>query len=182
MATIDPSNRETSDKLRRIAYHEAGHAVAAFVLGHSISCMVIDNEAFSRDESGDQTRHFVQWSDEVLTDEMELRHAEDRALFAFAGDAADMHLVGDRPAGESFDHGRDYWLAMVAAWKFFPENRQRHAFLEEMEICAHAFVSEPLRWHQIQTLADALLDRHEMTGKEVVDLLNHAAATFEPPA
>ncbi len=182
MAPIDPSSRESPEKLRRIAFHEAGHTVAAFVLDHTFTRVVIDREPSPLDESDDQPRHCVDWSDGLLLDEMELHHAEARALFAFAGDAAEMHLVGGRPAGEIFDHGVDYSLAFTAAWKFFPENRQRHAFLEEMEDRAHAFVSEPLRWHQIQTLAAALLDQHDLTRAEVVGLLNHATKTFEPPA
>ncbi len=92
-----------------------------------------------------------------------------------------MHLLGSRPAGEIFDHGPDYSLALEAAWNFFPENHQRHDFLEEMENRAHAFVREPLRWHQIQALAAALLDWHDITGADVIELLHHAAETFEPP-
>jgi hypothetical protein len=118
----------------------------------------------------------------MMPEEMELPHAEARAIFAFAGDAAEMYLLGSRPAGEIFAHSADYSLASTGAWKFSAENHQRHAFLEEMEGRAHAFVSEPSRWHQIQTLAAALLDRHEMTGAQVAELLNHAAETYEPPA
>jgi hypothetical protein len=181
MTPIDQSHRETPDQLRKIAYHEAGHAIAAFALGFLIERAVIDHLPSSEDESDGRTRHFVRWSDEAVTDDIALRHAEDRALVAFAGDAAEIYLIGARPEGEWNDHGRDYMVAMAAAWKFFPENRLRHAFLEKMEDRAHAFVREPLRWHQIQTLSAALLERHEMTGIEVVDLLNHAASTFAPP-
>ena len=90
-----------------------------------------------------------------------------------------MHLLGSRPEGEIFDHGADYWSAHTAAWNLFAENHQRHAFLEEVEKQAHAFVRKPLRWHQIQTLADALLKQNEMTVMEVASLLNHAAETFK---
>ena len=96
MTTIDPSSRESPEKLRRIAFHEAGHTVAAFVLEHPITRAVIDREPSPLDESGGQPRHFVEWSDGMPLDEMELHYAEDRALFAFAGDAAEMHLVGGR--------------------------------------------------------------------------------------
>jgi hypothetical protein len=114
----------------------------------------------------------------MADDDNDLSHAKAQALFAFAGDAAEMRLLGGRPEGEVFDHGRDYSLAITAIWRIFPENRQRHAFLEEMEDRAHTFVGEPLRWHQIQALAHALLDRQEMTGIEVAELLKHATATF----
>ena len=57
---------------------------------------MIDREPSPLDESGGQPRHFVEWSDGMPLDEMELHYAEDRALFAFAGDAAEMHLVGGR--------------------------------------------------------------------------------------
>jgi len=110
----------------------------------------------------------------MLLEEMELHHAEARALFAFAGDAAEMHLLGGRPDGEIFDHGADYSIAFHAAWKFFPENRQRYSFLDEMEDRAHAFVSEPLRWHQIQTIAAALLERHA-EGCQTLFLVSHSA-------
>jgi hypothetical protein len=180
MAIVDPSSREDSDKLRRIAYHEAGHTVAAFVFGYSIAGVVIDREPTPGNKADRQARHFVELSHMMPVDEMEKTDAENRAVFAFAGDAAAMHLTGSRPAGELFDHGCDYWVAMSAAWKFFPENRERHAFLEAMEDRAHTFVKEPLRWHQIQTLAAALLERRDMFGHQVVELLKHAVQTFEP--
>ncbi len=182
MIMVTPLNQETSNELLRFAYHEAGHAVAAFALGHVIECVVIDYDGPPREESGDHPRHFIRWSDEMLVEEMELPHAEARCLFAFAGDAAEMHLIGCRPAGERFDHGRDYWLAMAAAWYLFPENTLRHEFLNKLEQRAHAFVREPLRWKQIQTLASTLIDRREMTGTEVIELLKSTSATFDPPA
>jgi hypothetical protein len=177
MAADDPSRRDNSDKLRQIAFHEAGHAVAAFVIGYSIAGVVIDREPSPGDEAS--TRHFVELSDMLPVEQMEKSDAENRALFAFAGDAAAMYLMGCRPAGESFDHGCDYWLATAAAWRFFSENRERHAFLEATEDRAHAFVREPLRWHQIQTLAASLLERRDLFGHQVVELLNHAIQTFE---
>lgn len=174
--------QDTSNQLLRFAYHEAGHAVAAFLLGHVIECIVIDYDGPARDESGDHPRHFIRWSDEMLVEDMELPHAEARCLFAFAGDAAEMHLIGRRPPEERFDHGRDYWLAMAAAWHQYPENNLRHEFLDKMEQRAHAFVREPLHWQQIQTLASTLIVRREMTGTEVTELLKSTAATFQKPA
>jgi hypothetical protein len=40
---------------------------------------------------------------------------------------------------------------------------------------------ELLRWHQMRTLAAALFNRRDMTGREVVELLHHATETFDSP-
>jgi hypothetical protein len=175
---VDSSTSEThgDDMLQRIAYHEAGHAVAALVLGHQFDEVVIDPESPVAPKTGDRTPHGLeQWTDGVLIEEMTLPLAENRALFAFAGDAADMHLLGSRPSGEMFDHGSDYCCAFSGTVRMFSENRERHAFLDRMEDRARAFVREPLRWRQIQAVAEALLTRHKLSRTEAAELVARVA-------
>lgn len=175
MADSNTSETHGDDMLRRIAYHEAGHVVAAVVLGHQFDYVVIDPESPVAPKTGDRTPHNLMWTDGVLDEEMTLPLAENRALFAFAGDAADMHLIGGRPPGEMFDHGGDYCEAFRGAVRMFPENRERHAFLDRMEDRARAFVREPLRWRQIQAVAEALLTRHKLSGTEAAEIIARVA-------
>ena len=175
MADNKTSETQGDDMLRRIAYHEAGHVVAAVILEHQFDYVVIDPESPVVPKTGDRTPHNLMWTDGVLDEELTLPLAENRALFAFAGDAADMHLIGGRPPGETFDHGADYSCAHSGAWRIFPENRERHAFLDRMEDRAREFVREPLRWRQIQAVAEALLVRHRLSGTEAAELVASVA-------
>jgi hypothetical protein len=175
MAHCNASEKHGDDMLRRIAYHEAGHVVVAVVLGHQFDYVVIDPESPVAPKTSDSTPHNLMWTDGVLEEEMTLPLAENRALFAFAGDAADMHLIGGRPPGETFDHGADYYCALSGVLRIFPENRERHAFLDRMEDHAREFVREPLRWRQIQAVAEALLERHRLSGTEAAELVASVA-------
>lgn len=177
MSETDSPVGRNQEKLRRIAYHEAGHVVAAIVVGDHVESVQIDPAALEGETCGKPNPHSTTWQGRLCLADMELPDAEDRALFAFAGDAAEMHLIGGRPVGEVFNNGPDYWTAMKACWKFFPENPQRHHFLDEMEERAQTFVREPLRWLQITTIAEALLERHRLTSSEIDLLLLHATDT-----
>jgi len=171
MADVNTYGTRAGDMLRRIAYHEAGHVVAAIVLGHEVEQVVVDPGNPTGAKEGEHPCHFVMWTDGVFSEDMTRPLAENRALFAFAGDAAEMYLIGGRPAGELFEHGQDYGRAFSGAARIFPENRERHAFLDQMEDRARAFVREPLRWRQIQAVAEALLEQHKLTGAEAAELM-----------
>jgi hypothetical protein len=173
MANVDASGTRAEDMLRRIAYHEAGHVVVAIVLGHEVEQVVVDPGNPTGAKEGEDPNHFVTWTDGVLSEDITRPLAENRAIFAFAGDAAEMCLIGGRPAGEFFQHGPDYGCAFSGAARIFPENRERHAFLDEMEDRARAFVRDPVRWRQIRAVAEALLERHKLTGAEAAALMAH---------
>jgi hypothetical protein len=175
MLDCDTPETPADGKLRRIAYHEAGHAVAAIVFGHQFDEVLIDPEEPTAGREGKGSGHIANWTDGVLDRDVTMPVAENRALFAFAGDAADMYLIGGRPPGETFDHGGDYWCALSGTERVFPENRERHSFLDRMEDRAREFVREPLRWRQIQALAEALLVRHRLSGTEAAELVASVA-------
>jgi hypothetical protein len=176
MADSKPSETQGADMLRRIAHHEAGHVVATIVLEQQFDYVVIDPDNPVMPKTGDKATHYLEnWTDGVPATEMTLPLAENRALHAFAGDAADMHLIGGRPPGETFLHSEDYYLALTGVLWIFPENRERHAFLNRMEDSAREFVQEPLRWRQIQAIAEALLTRHKLSRTEAAEIMARVA-------
>jgi hypothetical protein len=57
MADNKTSETQGDDMLRRIAYHEAGHVVAAVILEHQFDYVVIDPESPVVPKTGDRTPH-----------------------------------------------------------------------------------------------------------------------------
>src|SRR3954453_13327501 len=120
MPSDESPGPEIPGKLQRIAFHEAGHTVAAIVLEYLIKDVKIDPESLGGGKPSERSSHCISWADGIAP--MDLQRARNRALFAFAGDAAEMFLLGGRPLGERFTHFKDYRDAFVAVAEVIPEN------------------------------------------------------------
>lgn len=137
--------RETS------AYHEAGHAVACWVLGMEIESVDIHFEADT------QQAGCCSWVSQYK------RLDEDRLLLALAGPAAEMRR---------FPHRR--WFLVL----YHPDMAVARDIIENSGDC-HS-IDEWLRraqkmirenWQRVEAIATALLRHDELTGVEVKNVL-----------
>jgi hypothetical protein len=167
------------DKVRRslldIAFHEAGHAVLAWITGRKIErvSMISDVQHARLLACPD---HEVQAGSVVLAPlprEVDLRDpryrvlAEREAMIALAGELATIRRRGSRK-GQSLNRGDLARLTYVAA--------QAEASKEPLEsyldrLVARTALYLDVYWSYVEKLADALLERRELTGRQARGIL-----------
>ena len=141
---------------RATAYHEAGHAVARFVLGRRIDRVSIVPD----DESLGHVRGYVlrkigeDWN-YTLRD---VQLLEDEIVSILAGAVAETRLTGrENPVGAQ--HDRDN-AAMLAVHLEGPEVAE--PYLNYLEARARALIGA--RWSIVEALAAELLERKVLSG------------------
>ena len=152
--------RETPEELT--AWHEAGHAWAALVVGakvHSVSIAPDDDDGPRR--FGDTVIH---WSRRRFAGK---RLAVELCRVALAGPVAEM-LYSGRPfhPGTVSEWSQD-WLAALEAMNFIPERQRRLAVLEQTTIDLYQRFSEAFHWEAICAIAEQLL-AHEILDEELL--------------
>ncbi len=152
--------RETPEELT--AWHEAGHAWAALVVGakvHSVSIAPDDDDGPRR--FGDTVIH---WSRRRFAGK---RLAVELCRVALAGPVAEM-LYSGRPfhPGTVSEWSQD-WLAALEAMNFIPERQRRLALLEQTTIDLYERFSDDFHWQAISAIAEQLL-AHEILDEELL--------------
>lgn len=176
---------------RTVAYHEAGHAVAAFFLRHPIRevSIVPDGEALGRVSQHPMPRRIrrrIEGGD--LTPAAE-RWLEEQAVITLAGAAAAGRLLGRkawwRGARLTVPHskfgqvvvGGDVHEAVDLLEHMAGDPEEASLLLELMTYRARRLIEG--RWEFVQALAQALLQRGRLSGDEartviVDDILSRA--------
>jgi hypothetical protein len=154
--------------LESIAYHEAGHAVAALQLKVGIGrrgVSIVPNE----DWSGfvHTLKGFSGRPDIERTGQMRLG-AEKRAIISFAGEAAQRRF---RPMSVRRHHAAiDRRHAIDLMNYFVGSTRELEAYLEWLRIRAESFVASPFNWKRIEAVAAALMARKRLTAGEAKEI------------
>lgn len=166
--------RRTSAKIQYIAYHEAGHAVVALREGVAFRYVTI---LPSGDAEG-HLKHFAAVRDpDLLTDRDNspklLFYLMKRIRVALAGD-----IAGRRFSPRSFRTYQglsDRHNAIDLAEKFFDGNSKiLEARMKVFYLETEAIID--LCWSQVVAIAQALLERKKITGREARVLRNDAIA------
>jgi hypothetical protein len=148
------------------AYHEAGHAVVATLLGGTVLHVTIDPS--SLDFPGRDGDVSVAWAHSKFNASELLRC---QLLTTLAGPAAEMNYIGEPLHPATVAQWQEDWRMaeqLVAQSRIQPARRGR--LLEQM--CGELFqrLGEPDLWQAIAEVAD-LLDAHEsLEGEEVRDV------------
>jgi hypothetical protein len=129
----------TSDDLRAVAFHEAGHTIAAIMTGSRIKSVEI---------GANPHLHCLHWD------------KASKAITALAGGLAEMRV---NPAGAPWGTEVDLRCAHDVADRLAP-GAQLEA-LEALFSKTQALLNR--HWHAVELIADALLSRGKLSGAEI---------------
>ncbi len=158
-------------KLEATAYHEAGHAVAAWAHGVRTKHLSI----LPDDDSEGRHAHVPYFSGmhpDYDNSPRVQRRLENMVLVCLAGPAAQQRF---NPHGFRYSHGSHDRREAVDLLNYLVGSKQElQAYYNLIDIRARQFVGSVHRWRLIVGLAEALLDSGEMTGRQVRDTLRDA--------
>jgi ATP-dependent Zn protease len=142
---------------RAVAFHEAGHAVVAYRLGVEVEYVTIVPDHFARAHValGD-----LFWAHGRGSDRANLERA---IKIDLAGPLAEVRALGRRRGGRT-DYERASGLA-----RYLAGAAGEREFLRHMERRIRALIE--CYWSEIERVAAALLERDELRGAEVKDVI-----------
>jgi hypothetical protein len=152
-------------ELESTAFHEAGHAAAAFHLG-----VAVKEVSIVPDIGAERLGHcagygYPDWfSPDALIDDRSRALAEREIIVMFAGPAAEARARGRR------DHvgagGDDYRYAIDLASRFCGSIEETTAYVAWLALRAQNLIHDPFVWFGVEALAAALLARRTLTGRK----------------
>ena len=172
-ATTDIAERvgEMTIDRRRVAYHQAGHAVCAALLGflfESVSiqpdatsnCGLIVDDSFKPEDANEAWR----W-----------------ALVCHAGIAAEFLLTNAPDVFASDDHREDFEQAFKSLNGVGYAGNDRYWDDLEQDLTNRAvnFLSEPVTWAEVEKLASALLKSETLHYEDAMNEMLDAKRLFE---
>jgi hypothetical protein len=157
--------QKTRTGLLAVAYHEAGHTVAAWVYGFKLKKVTIVPKANALGSmSSDARLHFRTLKNGNPSGATIGRYHE-RVVSMLAGRAAQRRF---KPQSiHSSRASSDLASATVILTLLHGDGEERKHAYRYLEARAQKLVSHPQRWRMIQDLAKALIERQTMTGDEV---------------
>jgi ATP-dependent Zn protease len=149
-----------------IAYHEAGHALVARLLGGKVEQVTIEPDNDDGPLRQGDTR--VLWRRAGLSDKECARKAVQVSL---AGPVAEMIYSGDPyHPGLVAEWAADWGEAWQATMVLYPDERQRLAFLERGSIQLYNRLKQDDHWAAVASLADHLLAHETLDGEQVEEI------------
>jgi len=172
--------RPASRRQRRLiaaAFHEAGHAVAAYHLHVRLRRLAIGTD------EGEALGWLDLWLPHVTSGEAEnvrmARAVERDIIVLLAGAQAERICVGrsSYPAG-----GFDFYEAMRRAGSICRTSEEMSAYLRWLQLRTHALVESATWRPPIERLAARLLERHQMGARETRAIIRAAIADAQRPS
>jgi hypothetical protein len=149
-----------------VAYHEAGHALVALLLGGQVQVVTIGPD--SDDGPPRQGDTQVLWR-RGMDDR---RFAQCSVQVNLAGPVAEMIYSGD-PYHPGFvaEWAADWRDAWQAAAILHPGERQRLAYLEQVSVQLYHRLKSDDHWAALAAVADQLLAHDTLEGEEVAEII-----------
>lgn len=150
-----------------VAYHEAGHALMALLLGGEVQLVTIEPDHDDGPPRQGDTQ--VLWRRGRISDR------------DFAGRAVQVSLAG--PVAEMIYSGNPYHPGMVSEWAadwheawtsatlLHPNDRKRLAYLEQTSIQLYRRLKQDDHWGALASLADHLLAHESLEGEQVAEIV-----------
>ncbi len=150
-----------------IAYHEAGHALMALLLGGKVRQVTIEPDNDDGPERQGDTQ--VLWRRKRFS---EKEFAQIAVQVSLAGPVAEMIYSGDPyHPGLVAEWAADWQLAWEAAAPLFPIERQRLEYLEQTSIHMYHRLRADDLWAALASLADHLLAHETLDGEQVEEIV-----------
>ena len=154
-----------SKALESLAYHEAGHAVAAFHHNVRVKKRSILPEPGSSGRLTPHPSYFSGIHPESDTSPRVQRRLENMVLVCCAGPAAQRRF---NPRGYRTNQGQGDWHQAIDLLSHLSGDSEiLLAYFNLIDLQARKFVHLPWAWSCIEDLAAALLEHKELTGKQV---------------
>lgn len=150
-----------------IAYHEAGHALAAHLLGGEVRIVTIepDRDDGPRREGDTQ----VVWRRARMTDK---EWAHTTVQVCLAGPVAEMLYTGEPyHPGLVAEWAGDWQEAWTAAVVVHPNERRRLAYLEDESIRLYRRLKQEPTWSALASIADNLLAHETLEAEQVEEIV-----------
>lgn len=149
------------------AYHEAGHAYMAILVGARVRSVTIEPE---RDDG--PARHAdtkIEWPLDRFTDR---EFHEKSVLVALAGPVAEMLHRGE-PYHPGFvaEWSADWRLAWEASSRIIPAERMRLKYLERTTAGLYHHLNRDDHWAALAAIVDELLAHETLDGEQVEDIV-----------
>ena len=150
------------------AYHEAGHAFMATVLGAKVRSVTIDPDNDDGPERFGDTQ--IIWRRSRLSD----REFCERAIqVSLAGPVAEMLYSGDPfHPGLVAEWANDWQAAWELAEPLFTAPRKRLEYLESVTGELYRLMDSEPNWSAVAALADSLLAHETLEAEDVKEIVN----------
>lgn len=150
-----------------IAYHEAGHALMAMLLGAEVRLVTIEPDSDDGPDRQGDTQVF--WRRAGISDQEFARRAVQVSL---AGPVAEMIYSGDPyHPGLVAEWAADWQEAWNSASLLHPDERRRLTYLEDVSIQLYRRLNEVDLWAALASLADHLLAHESLEGEQVHEIV-----------
>lgn len=151
-----------------VAYHEAGHALMAVLLGGKVKQVTIDPD--NDDGPARQGDTQIRWRRSRYSDQ---EFAQIAIQVCLAGPVAEMIYSGDPyHPGMVAEWASDWRSAWEAAIPLFPIESQRLDYLERVSIQLYHRINQDHIWAALAALADNLLAHDTLESEEVQEILS----------
>jgi ATP-dependent Zn protease len=160
--------------LESAAYHEAGHAVAAWHCRVRTKSLSIIPEL---DSAGRHIRHpyFGGINLEIDSSPRAQRRVENMVLVCCAGPAAQRRFD---PKGFRSYHAQGDWYEAINLLSYLTDDDEvLRAHFKLVDLRARKFVALPSVWSLIEDVAGALFERHQLTGKDIRAIISDSMGT-----
>lgn len=150
------------------AYHEAGHALLAVVLGGRLQSVTIDPAWDDGPARYGDTR--VEWHAQRLTPR-EL--CEKSILVALAGPVAErIHRGEAYHPGLVAEWAADWRLAWAAAESILPDEHRRLQYLERLTVQLEQWLRQDAMWAALAAIVDELSAHETLDGDQVAEIVH----------
>ena len=148
------------------AYHEAGHALMAVLLGGRVKQVTIDPDNDDGPKRFGDTQ--IRWRSGIS----ERKFAEISVQVSLAGPVAEMIYSGDPyHPGLIPEWAADWREAWSSAALFHPDERKRMEYLEQVSIHLYHRLNDGNYWEALASLADNLLAHETLDAEQVEEVV-----------
>lgn len=150
-----------------IAYHEAGHALMALMLGGEVRLVTIEPD--NDDGPARQGDTQVLWRRSI---DGEKEFAKKAVQVSLAGPVAEMIYSGEPyHPGYVAEWAADWREAWEAAVPLHADERKRLKYLEDVSIQLYHRLKDVNLWSALASLADNLLAHQSLEGEQVKEIV-----------